>query len=361
FGTAWRTAFYAALVLLLGVVTSEAYNLITTAETTMISRAEAIAPILKQAQKRSDALAALANLEKSEPKTARLALAKAALNDARLQSTNPAVEIATKAVETAQGAVDAEAKNIGCKKECWRKQDVADTARADLKAALALAATEQTQRIATAQSEVVAALADAVAVHAAAIAAAKAVVEANPAPPVSPTIFADKTGWADWAVDLLVACLRSVALNGAAAGLIAFGSIGLKSLAPSDELSAVRTMFEKSLPDETDRPTVAEVIGRRNGPSGKGGPSGRRTPDRPAPGPSGGMKNPVKAAVFDDIMQHLADGRTIPSQQWLADKHHNGKKTTISEWMIEWRKNGVIPAGTINGRCKATVPNKVTA
>lgn len=79
--------------------------------------------------------------------------------------------------------------------------------------------------------------------------------------------------------------------------------------------------------------------------------SGKRPPDGPKR-PSGGLS---KAEALDDLMQRLADGQTIPSQQTLADDW-NRPKQTVHEWMKGWRRIGIIPPATPAGRCKATAP-----
>jgi hypothetical protein len=80
------------------------------------------------------------------------------------------------------------------------------------------------------------------------------------------------------------------------------------------------------------------------------GPS-KRDPDSPKR-PSDGLS---KAQALDDLMQRLADGQTIPSQQRLADDW-NRPKQTVHEWMKGWRRIGIIPPATPAGRCKATAP-----
>lgn len=88
------------------------------------------------------------------------------------------------------------------------------------------------------------------------------------------------------------------------------------------------------------------------GPDPDNGSASKR-PDGPKrPGPSHGLS---KAEALDDLMQRLADGQTIPSQQTLADDW-NRPKQTVHEWMKGWRRIGIIPPATPAGRCKATAP-----
>lgn len=75
--------------------------------------------------------------------------------------------------------------------------------------------------------------------------------------------------------------------------------------------------------------------------------------DLPSPGDGPGRTD--KKRALSELLTMLADGRTIPSQDHLAD-HWNRPKQTVSDWLREWRRIGVIPSETRIGRCKATVP-----
>lgn len=399
-GTAWRTAIVAGVAMIAGMVATEAYNLFVTAETSMIARAEQIAPLLQQAQKRADLKQRIDELTAREPASPRLTLAKKALEDVNniadtpavklaqdalshaqaAVTDSPAVTIAQAALDKARAAVEDEAQNIGCRKECWRKQDLADKADKDLKdalrtaatdqakrierakvdvqAALAAAATDQAKRATNAKAEVQTALNEAIAAQAAELAQVQAALTVTPEPPVSPTLFADKTGFADWTVDIIAALLRSLALNLLGASLIAFGAAGLQvgQSGDSAEAEMLRRTFENGLPEPDGHPKVADVIRPDFRPRKQGGPGpsgGMRSPDRPKrPGPSGGL---TKSQALDNLMQRLSDGRTIDSQQALADEW-GCPKTTVSDWMREWRRIGVVPAAVRSGRCNATIP-----
>jgi hypothetical protein len=105
---------------------------------------------------------------------------------------------------------------------------------------------------------------------------------------------------------------------------------------------------------QSDFPAVAEPdeVIRLFGPGSDSGPTPKR-PDSPKkPGPSDGLS---KSEALDDLMQRLADGRTIESQDALAADWRRPKQT-VSDWMREWRRIGVIPAATPTGRRKATAP-----
>lgn len=170
------------LAIIAALVAGEAYNLMTTAERAIVAREASAAPLKDLAAKRQAALDRLAALEKAEPSSARLSLARSNLAEART-------------------AVETEAKDIRCGKECKRKQALADDAAQAVEAALPGAVTE----------------------HAAAILAAKAELAANPLP-ASATPLADRLGWQPWVLDLAMAALLSIGANGLAGVLIAFGA-----------------------------------------------------------------------------------------------------------------------------------------
>ena len=117
------------------------------------------------------------------------------------EATSTQLTLANQALVVARAAVDAEAKDIRCGKECKRKQELADRAEEAVKAAIP----------------------SAVAGHAKAIEAAKADVAANPLP-ASATPLADRLGVAPWIVDLAMSGLLSIGANGLAGVLIALGS-----------------------------------------------------------------------------------------------------------------------------------------
>ena len=83
-------------------------------------------------------------------------------------------------------------------------------------------------------------------------------------------------------------------------------------------------------------------------------------PDRPGPGgvkrPNGSPDRPCggkasKSEVERFVVTELALGRTIPSQQALTERFGRSK-STVSDWLKDWERRGVIPARTQAGRCK---------
>lgn len=346
-------------LILLALLAGEGFNLYQTAARQVLAHEEAMSEFTQRSTDLQALQASLSLARTAAPETARLITAREAL--ARTQA----------AIETE--------RLTGCKKECLRlKQQV-------------LPANE---------AEITAALSDAMTSKAARIAALEAQIKAAPAPPQT---LGDKAGIGQWVFDLLSAALKSLALNGLACGLIAYGGqtlllarpgtlsrgasdahphprgasrpvaagavVDFQPLVPriivADDSSAdpaaafdaarLRTMLAKPLPDLPGR-KVADVIAGRRGPDNPDprqpdGPGGR--PPGGVPGPSKSGPGLSKADALDDIMQRLADGRTIQSQDELAEAW-NRPKQTVSDWMREWRRIGIIPQPVQSGRCKVT-------
>ena len=173
------------LAIIAALVAGEAYNLATTAERAIVAREASAAPLKDLAAKRAEALKHLADLEHGAPYSAKLDLARANLADAK-------------------AAVEAEAKDIRCGKQCQRKQGLADDAARAVELAIPSAEADRAK----------------------AIEAAKADLAANPLP-ASATPLADRLGWAPWVLDLAMAALLSIGANGLAGVLIALGSTGI--------------------------------------------------------------------------------------------------------------------------------------
>lgn len=296
-----------AAVVIAALCAGELYNLSATAERIVVERETGTAPLKAALDQRNKAVTNLYALQGAPISSARLSLA---------------LDAQTKA----QAAYERELREGGrCKTICN-----------GLKAKAAEADTAVTEAASEAQN-----------MHLDAIEAAKADVAANPVP-ASATPLADRLGWAPWVLDLLMAGLLSVGANGLAGVLIAYGAHS----AVSEEKTAITAdnlPFADAVQTDFD-PAQADNVTRFFRPDDGG--SAKRSPDRPKkPGPSGGLS---KSQALDDLMQRLADGRTIGSQDELASDWHRPKQT-VSDWMREWRRIGVIPAATPAGRCKATV------
>lgn len=290
-----------AAMIIAALCAGELYNLFATAERIVVERETGSAPLKAALDQHNKAVSNLNALQSAPVTSARLSLA-------------------LEAEAKAQAAYEKELREGGrCKSICN-----------GLKA-----------KAAEAEAAVTAAASEAQNLHLAAIETAKADVAANPVP-ASATPLADRIGWAPSTLDLLMAGLLSIGANGLAGVLVAYGAHApVIQSAYVPVADAVQTDFD---------PTHADNLTRFFRPDG-GGPT-KRGPDRSKkPGPSGGLS---KSQALDDLMQRLADGQTIPSQQTLADDW-NRPKQTVHEWMKGWRQIGVIPAATPAGRCKATV------
>lgn len=144
--------------------------------------------------------------------------------------------------------------------------------------------------------------------------AARAALAALPRPLAHATVHS--TGIDPWKISLAVAIAFVLSTNGMGALLVAVAAKPVRTAA------IVRTVVPE--------------------------------PDRPV-SPGDGPGRTEKQKALSELLGMLADGRTIPSQDHLAD-HWNRPKQTVSDWLREWRRIGVIPSETRVGRCKATVP-----
>jgi len=105
------------------------------------------------------------------------------------------------------------------------------------------------------------------------------------------------------------------------------------------ELSAFRAQFVE--PDSSPK--------RQDSPRSGGTRTVRRNPDSPPK--TGGMS---KRDALQHVLTELALGRSVPSQQVLANLSGHDKRR-VSEWCREWERGGLIPARTTQGRRKALV------
>jgi len=147
---------------------------------------------------------------------------------------------------------------------------------------------------------------------------ARTALSALPAPALA-DVSASKTGLEAWKISLTVAIALVLSTNGMGALLIAVAAHPVRTAS----VQMVAT------PDR----------------------AGPVNPDSPGDGPG----RTEKQKALSELLGMLADGRTIPSQDHLAD-HWNRPKQTVSDWLREWRRIGVIPSETRIGRCKATMP-----
>jgi hypothetical protein len=101
----------------------------------------------------------------------------------------------------------------------------------------------------------------------------------------------------------------------------------------------------KGLPNgQRKSPQNRQILPNRSAPN--------RSPirlNRP-PQPAHNRKEEALASLLTD----LALGRGFGSQAELA-KRFGRSKSTVSEWLAEWTKAGLIPERTVRGRCKSIV------
>jgi hypothetical protein len=291
-----------AAVIICALAAGELYNFSATGERIVVEREGNAAPLRAQREAHDAAVRRASEVSGAPARSARL---------------DRAVEAQSKA----RAAYEKELREGGrCKTICNGLKE--DAARA---AAEVTSAAQEAQQL-----------------HAAAIEAAKAEVAANPLP-ASATPFADRIGWAPWALDLFIAGLLSLGANGLAAALIGYGAAR-----DAPACVGVRRDAEQSdvAPDQSDN-IIRIYRPDQDGTGGSGfGPSPK---PRPA-GPTGLSKE----QALSDILQRLTAGETIPSQDSLASDWGRSKQT-VSDWMREWRRIGVVPAPVRIGKFKMTV------
>jgi len=113
------------------------------------------------------------------------------------------------------------------------------------------------------------------------------------------------------------------------------------------ELTALRERFATPIlaPNGSDNEGGATVRQPNGSPRPAGGGQGKR-PNRPG---RGGYTKDEAAA---DLVTRLALGERFGSQDELRERY-GVAKSTMSEWIREWEADGIIPARTVRGRCKA--------
>ena len=122
------------------------------------------------------------------------------------------------------------------------------------------------------------------------------------------------------------------------------------------ELAAMRERFAtpNPVPNGSDK-GGGETVRQPNGsprPAGGGhgkNPAGGGQGKRPNRSGGGGYTKDEAAA---NMVTRLALGERFGSQNELAERF-GVAKSTMSEWLKEWEADGLIPARTVRGRCKA--------
>ncbi len=132
-------------------------------------------------------------------------------------------------------------------------------------------------------------------------------------------------------------------LSGGSAGSSgpSFGDQAQTSFACASDAHAASALFGSSGAGD----------GPGDGPGGgsSGGPDNR--PDAPIPGPAG-----RREAVLGELLTDLALGRSFASQTELCARH-GVARSTMSDWLTEWERAGLIPERRTVGRTKALAPS----
>lgn len=185
----WLLAFMFVLTLLSG----ETYAILTSSEATLSARDAAVAPLQDLAKKWKAAAGELAAAEAAGP---------APVDRSRLDA-------AESAQAAAEAAVREKAADKGCRENCrLLLQSAVDAAQREVAAARTEFGAKTKVEFQRLQDR---------------RAAAKAAVTILP-PERTATPLADRLRVPEWALDLLIAALRSIAANGLGTALIAFGA-----------------------------------------------------------------------------------------------------------------------------------------
>ena len=279
----------------IALTAGELYGFITTADR-IVGEREAVQAEVKKAmgahQYALDAMTKAQNAYDAALAKATTARAKA-IEDARIAKAN------------AQKAVTESAALPGCKDRCKALLDAAvASAQTDVDTANKAPMPEDTVAVVEAKQE---------------LENARSVHRSNPKPTASGTPLADRLGVPAWLIDLTVAGLLSLAANGLAATLIAFGAHRGNPVATEPAKKA-----DEDAATDGNHQTVAE------------------DPQPPKGRPMVAI-NPVatKAAAEADIIRLIARGQDIPEQQVLATRW-NVHKGTASKWINDFERRGLI-------------------
>lgn len=174
--------------------------------------------------------------------------------------------------------------------------------------------------------------------------------------PPSATPLADRSGFEAWMIDLLAAALKSLAMNGLAAGLVAFGAHGVSVRAtvaqpePARDLPRIIVSDDPAISPEavfeakraaalasdggvTDEElaTVAALFRGDIEPDGNGG------------GPGGGKvirpRRWQRDEIRADLTERLAKGDSFPSQVAMS-RMYGVPQSTLSNWFDQWSAEG---------------------
>jgi len=189
--------------------------------------------------------------------------------------------------------------------------------------------------------------------------------------PPSATPLADRAGIAAWMIDLMAAAFKSLAMNGLAAGLVAFGAHGeavtvvktastvadqvLANAAPLPRI----IVADEPAPEAVFAAKKAEAIATDGGvtdlqlaavaalfrgdidPDGNGGGGGKVI--RP--------KRWARDAVRADLAERIAQNAGFPSQSAMA-KAYGVPEATLHGWFKQWEAEGQTVRRQQDGRRK---------
>lgn len=193
---------------------------------------------------------------------------------------------------------------------------------------------------------------------------------AQTARPPSATPLADRAGIAAWMIDLMAAAFKSLAMNGLAAGLVAFGAHGAavtvvkKASTVADQVPANAAPLPRVIVADEPAP-MALTAANDGGQSDLGVVSefelakvaalfrGEIDPDGNGGG-GGKVIRPRKwhrDEVRADLTAKLANGGNFPSQVAMA-RMYGVPQSTLSNWFDQWAAEGMAISRQQVGRRK---------
>lgn len=117
------------------------------------------------------------------------------------------------------------------------------------------------------------------------------------------------------------------------------------------QLVEVKNTEPTELADVSDAELIE--LNRYFGPDNSS-PNPPNSPNRPiAPAGSASLRRFSKEEVLHSLLTQLALGERFGSQDEMAERFGNIPKSTLSNWLAEWRGAGMIPNSQQVGRCKA--------
>lgn len=179
--------------------------------------------------------------------------------------------------------------------------------------------------------------------------------------PPSATPLADRSGVQAWMLDLLAAAFKSLAMNGLAAGLVAFGAHGVSVPTRKQALQVAQPEPARELPRivVSDEPAISpEAIfeaKRAAALASDGGVTdeelatvaalfrGDIEPDGNGGGPGGGKvirpRRWQRDEIRADLTERLAKGDGFPSQVAMS-RMYGVPQSTLSNWFDQWSAEG---------------------